>query len=385
MPATATITTRSIQGESLSAAADRLVNTILVRAGVVDVAGGSFAVAQNLGADMNVKVGSGTAYDRAVVEGASAGQGTFVVEHQNASQVLPIAASDPTNDRIDIVVLRVYDDTFDSSGNEYADLEVIQGTPAASPSPPAVPSSAVKLAEVLVGNGVTQIVNGDITDTRYEAPARGQHVDTVYYTANGSFVKADYPWLGSVVVKVQAGGGGGGGRDSAPNDGGGGGGGGGGYAESRLFVSDLSSSETVTVGSGGVGVSAANGAAGGASSFGAHVTTTGGGGGQLAQGADNKANGGTLGDGTLGDLTVEGQRGGDGRYDSNISASSADAFAGGGGSAHLGHGGQAPTPGQSGVANLGRGYGGGGSGIAGSGAGAGGNGADGIVIVELYA
>ncbi len=169
MPATATINTRGIQGESLSAATDRLVNTVLLAEGVVDKAGNSYRVLQNLGTDMNVKVGSGTAFDRAVVQGDSAGQGTFIPEHQNPSQVLAIAASDPTLPRKDIVILRVYDDTFDSSGNDYADVEVVTGTPNASPVEPSLPSSALKLAVVDVAAAVTQIVDGNITDSRVEA------------------------------------------------------------------------------------------------------------------------------------------------------------------------------------------------------------------------
>ncbi len=174
MAATATLLTRSIQGESLSAATDRLVNAILLVEGVVDVPGNSFQVLQNLGTDMNVKIGSGTANDKAVVKGDLAGQGTFLPQHQNATQVLAVAASDPTLDRIDLVILKVYDDTFDSSGNDYADLEVITGTPDASPVAPALPSTAISLAEILVQNAVTQIVNGDITDKRVTYRLRGE-------------------------------------------------------------------------------------------------------------------------------------------------------------------------------------------------------------------
>ncbi len=168
MAATATLLTRDIQGESLNAATDRLVNELAFNEGVVDKAGNSFQTLQNLGTDMNVKIGSGTAFDRAVVKGDLAGQGTFVPEHQNATQVLAVAASDPTNDRIDNVILRVFDDTFDSSTFDYADIEVTTGTPDASPVAPAVPSTAILLAEILVQNAVTQIVNGDITDKRAE-------------------------------------------------------------------------------------------------------------------------------------------------------------------------------------------------------------------------
>ncbi len=168
MAATATLLTRNIQGESLNAATDRLVNELAFNEGVVNVAGNSFQVLQNLGTDMNVKIGSGTAFDRAVVKGDLAGQGTFVPEHQNATQVLAVAASDPTDDRIDNVILRVFDDTFDSSTFDYADIEVTTGTADPTPVAPAVPSTAILLAEILVQNAVTQIVNGDITDKRAE-------------------------------------------------------------------------------------------------------------------------------------------------------------------------------------------------------------------------
>jgi hypothetical protein len=168
--ATASIKTRSIQGESLSAATDRLANTVLLGEGVRDLAGNSYKVAQNTGSDMNVKIGSGTAFDRAVVVGVLAGQGTYICEHQNATQTLAVAASDPTNPRIDIAILRVYDDTFDSSGLDEADLEIITGTPAGSPSAPATPSGAYKLADIAVAAGVTAITNGNITDFRVESP-----------------------------------------------------------------------------------------------------------------------------------------------------------------------------------------------------------------------
>ncbi len=168
MAATATLLTRDIQGESLNAATDRLVNELAFNEGVVDKAGNSFQVLQNLGTDMNVKIGSGTAFDRAVVKGDLAGQGSFIPEHQNATQVLAVAASDPTNNRIDLVILRVYDDTFDSSTDDFSDLELVTGTPSGSPVAPALPSTALLLAEILVVAADTQIVNGDITDKREE-------------------------------------------------------------------------------------------------------------------------------------------------------------------------------------------------------------------------
>jgi len=172
MVATATITTRGLQDAALTAAADRLINTILVSEGVVGLAGNSFKVAQDTGSNMQVLVGSGTAGDRAAIQGDVAGQGVYIVEHDNATQALVVAASDPSNPRIDRVILRVYDDDEDSSGNSYADVEVLPGTPAGSPSAPAVPDSAISLATIEVGAGVSAVTDADITDTRSEAQIR---------------------------------------------------------------------------------------------------------------------------------------------------------------------------------------------------------------------
>jgi len=78
---------------------------------------------------------------------------------------LDIAAADPIDPRIDRIVLQL--DTV-------TDLEikavVLTGTPAPSPSPPALTRNndvhEISLAQLAVGAGVTSIVNADITDER---------------------------------------------------------------------------------------------------------------------------------------------------------------------------------------------------------------------------
>ncbi len=390
MVATATLKPRSIQGESLPAAIDRLVNTALIYEGVIMRNNpNSFQVLQNLGTDMNIKIGSTQIFDRAVIQGDSVGQGVFVTEHQNASQVLAIAASDPTNDRIDIAILRIYDDTFDSSGDDFADLEVVTGTPDASPLPPTVPAGSFVLAEILVQDGVTQIVNGDITDKREEAPRHGEWVKQIRYTANDTFTKADHPWLHKVRVRVVGGGGGGGGAGATSTSevSGGGGGGGGGYAEVEVLEKDLGTTETVTRGAGGAGgVGAANGGGGVASSFGSlAVAGPGlGGGFRLAEGAVVIAGAGAPGIGTTGDLLIGGS-GGVGAV-LNSASRAKGVFGGGGGGSQFGGGAHTLLGSAAGVG--GGQYGGGGGGASNQqsqSARNGGAGAPGIVIVDLYA
>ena len=392
MVATATLNTWAIQGEDSPAHAARIVASILATEGVVDVAGDSFKVAQDTGSNMQIKVGSGTAGDLAAVAGDLTAQGLYVTEHQDATVTLAVAASDPTNDRIDRVILRIYDDDEDSSGNSYADIEVIQGTPAASPSAPALPSHAITLATILVQATVTAITNSDITDGRTEAKARGQYVDTVYFTSSGTFDKADYPWLKKVVVKVQAGGGGSGGTQATSGSQAAlsGGGGGGGYAETEIHVEDLATSETVTVGAGGAGGASGNnaGSSGGSSSFGAHAVAAGGEGGVAGAAGttvpDTKQpqSGGAV---SAGDLQIPGGASMLGMLISIAATTNGTSAAGG--DSMLGAGGRGGRRvSDSGVA--GTGFGSGAAGQitnASSSATAGTTGQPGIVIVELYA
>ncbi len=79
---------------------------------------------------------------------------------------LTIPAADPTNPRIDLIVLT-------SAGLLHGPSEDsnLKGTPAQSPVCPAVPSGALALAEVLVPAGDTTIEASQITDRRYLLPA----------------------------------------------------------------------------------------------------------------------------------------------------------------------------------------------------------------------
>lgn len=235
-----------------------------------------------------------------------------------------------------------------------------------------------------------------------------RYVDTVYFTSDGTFTKATYPWLRAVRVKVQAGGGGAGSGDamSAGEAVVSGAAGGGCYAESFITdIASLAASVTVTVGLGGAGAvggggNGAAGTAGGDSEFGAgtayEVSAAGGNAG--GRGFENNLNSGAQGApakrvGT-GDLVLSGGAGEHGVFIGTASGAQTSAFSGSGGDSVLGAGGRggqevntdATQTGQNGGE-----FGGGGGGGAGSAATtsvngpSGGDGADGIVIVELYA
>jgi hypothetical protein len=218
-------------------------------------------------------------------------------------------------------------------------------------------------------------------------------VETVYFTSSGTFSKASYPWLRAIRVKVQGAGGGSGGAATTTGSqvAGAGGGGGGAYVESFITdIAGLASSVTVTRGAGGAGGAAGNnaGSTGGASSFGALVSADGGGAGSgqgAVSGAAFFANNGSPGTGGTGDIVVPGEAGG---HSAAITIASPGVIGGTGGGSFLGRGARVRRASEGGTAETGFGFGSGASGASNGlseSAKAGAAGANGIVIVELYA
>jgi hypothetical protein len=204
-----------------------------------------------------------------------------------------------------------------------------------------------------------------------------QYRETVYYTSSGTFSKADFPWLRAIRVRCQGGGGAGGGRNTS---GASAGGGGGGYAEKFITdIAGLPSTVTVTRGAGGASVSTTTtGNAGVSSVFdptGLNVIGAGGGGGGVA-------GGGTGGGFSNADF---GASGSSGASSLNGLGTGRETGASGGGS-HLGGGGSGASTGNSnGSPGLVYGGGGGGAATAATDPRTSGSGANGIVIVDLFA
>jgi len=86
--------------------------------------------------------------------------------YQNSSALTKsLSAADPDNDRIDRIVLRL-----DTVTNFKISVEVLEGTPAGSPTAPELTQNAntyeISLAQVLVEAGVTSVTDAKITDER---------------------------------------------------------------------------------------------------------------------------------------------------------------------------------------------------------------------------
>ncbi len=114
------------------------------------------------GANLSVDVAPG----KALIKGDSiANQGTYIC-HSDTTYNVALIAANATNPRIDIIVARVRDKQADGGSTYGWTIEAIAGVPAASPSAPAVPASAVKLADVRVNANATSVLAANITDRR---------------------------------------------------------------------------------------------------------------------------------------------------------------------------------------------------------------------------
>ena len=164
-----------LQDGSYSATADRQLIAALWPAG--GASGGAVTAVTNT---MTVSVAAG--YAAVPLTG---GQGSALCRWDAAEIPPALGASPPSGQsRIDLIVVQVRDTALDSGANVDFVLQVVAGTPAATPTVPAVPANALALAQVLVPGTVANLNTATFTDLRplghCEASARsgGQQVSS---------------------------------------------------------------------------------------------------------------------------------------------------------------------------------------------------------------
>lgn len=140
------------------------------------------AGANNIPGDLQVKAITPTPSLSLTVEAGHmiitrSGQGPFL-GYLGTQSTLTLAAADPTNPRIDRIVAQIYDTTI---GDSLAGLSpapsspgcvvirAVTGTPAGSPSAPALTTGQISLANIAVAANSTAITNAMITDNRKTA------------------------------------------------------------------------------------------------------------------------------------------------------------------------------------------------------------------------
>ena len=142
---------------------------LATRSGVIP--GGDPFAASGAGA-MSLQIGTG----RGQAQGTTA-QGAYPVT-LDAPQVVTFTDGEPLFDRIDTVVLRVYDALFDVHGQNLAALEVIAGQASATPAAPVLEPACLPLWDVTVPAEVPAGVGGidwnsALTDRRRHTVAVG--------------------------------------------------------------------------------------------------------------------------------------------------------------------------------------------------------------------
>jgi hypothetical protein len=154
-----------LQNGSHPAENDRLTTTgaIWNVKGIADYS--SFKVSQSATPAMTISVAAG----HALVQGTqTASQGLYII-YNDAATTVAVTTASTTLPRIDRVCLTVQDAFYGGTANNQVILQVIAGTPNASPAAPAEPANSLTLALLAVAANQTTIVNGNITDSRTTA------------------------------------------------------------------------------------------------------------------------------------------------------------------------------------------------------------------------
>ena len=116
------------------------------------------------GGGMSVNVSAGSAF---VAGTETTTQGTYYVVN-DAPVNLAVAASNPTNARNDLVILRVRDAAISGAFNDAA-LVVVTGVASGTPVDPAVPNNSVILGRLVIPALAASVIAGYITDIRQMA------------------------------------------------------------------------------------------------------------------------------------------------------------------------------------------------------------------------
>lgn len=152
-----------LQAGSYAARADRQIIDSLFSEGVINHFGGDLKVIPRAaGANFTITVQDG----RGVVKGDDqANQGSYLIESTADDEDVVVSAAPGAGTRHDLVVAQVNDPNAGGAAGDDWEIVVIPGTPAL----PAVPDTALALAELLVSSSTVSITAAEIVDLRVQA------------------------------------------------------------------------------------------------------------------------------------------------------------------------------------------------------------------------
>lgn len=162
-------------------------------------------VQRGAGANMSVDV-TMTTGGFAVVQGDSvSGQGLYTVPVHSSTVNEVVAPADASNPRLDQVILEVQDNVHDASGGNLARTRIVPGTPTGGctldnrSGVAALPSNAVRLADILVPAASVTVVTANIRDRR--PWARGAYRRLVVTSGDKTRTAATTDYLDSVNLR----------------------------------------------------------------------------------------------------------------------------------------------------------------------------------------
>jgi hypothetical protein len=138
--------------------------------GVLGATGGAYKVTLSSGMILTI---AASTVDGALVQGDTiSAQGLYFVPPHSAAITETVTAAHATLPRIDTVVLEILDANHDGGGSNLARTRIVAGTATSGATldnrtgAPALPSSAIRLADVLIPAAAASILAGNIRDRR---------------------------------------------------------------------------------------------------------------------------------------------------------------------------------------------------------------------------
>lgn len=167
--------------------------------GVIGATGGSYKVTLSSGMILTI---AASTVDGALVQGDTiSAQGLYFVPPHSAAITETVTAAHATLPRIDMVVLEILDANHDGGGSNLARTRIIAGTATGGATldnrtgAAALPSSAIRLADVLVPAAAASILAANIRDRRPWAMGAQRVINRV---------SADYTVTGTSLALVDA-------------------------------------------------------------------------------------------------------------------------------------------------------------------------------------
>jgi hypothetical protein len=152
-----------MQDQDYAARLDRGLVEAFGSEGVINDLGGNLKVTERgAGPNFSIDIATGAGI---VAGDDQANQGSYFVRN-TATLNVAVGAPDPSNPRIDAVVVQVRDTQAGGEAGTICEARVLPGGAAPVPVAPTIPATCMLLAYIAVPVGLSAVTNSQITDER---------------------------------------------------------------------------------------------------------------------------------------------------------------------------------------------------------------------------